>query len=504
MSLAGKLFRGASLSLMDNLVKTGALFFTTPLMVNRLGQEGYGQWLLCMSLLGYLTMVDLGLSAAVCRFLSSAIGAKDELRQAAIIDISQRYFRLMGWTVVTGSFAAALLAVVILGVKEEPWRIALAALIPGLTLAARFRFRMAGLLMRAHVRYDLFSLCSIMRVAAQSLCLWLVMHHGGGVLSVGLIQGSFDLVELCLQHLLARRAGLRRVEATLMNDTTAVARLRKDLLSFTRDTMLATIGDTLRYQAGPTVLGSVGNTRDISLYSTALRLTGTYTEIANSIFGGGVSMAFGHLQGAGDHTRLMTEFHRLTRLTAGFSAWAMGGIVIFAQPFLRRWLGPSFDESYSLVLILALPYALLAMQFPAYAILPIMGHQRPLMWISFFNGVLTVIATVLLGAAWGVHGVTWALAGEILLSVGLIVPCLLWHALRLNPAYYLARDVLSSGVLSLIAPLAAAWWLRDWLVPDYGSLFVAGCGYTLAFALTAPWLLFDAEGRQKLKRLTGF
>lgn len=504
MNLGKRLFRGATLGVMDHLVKTCALFFTTPLMVSQLGQEGYGQWLLCASLLGYLMMVDLGLSAAVCRFLASAIGAKDEPRQGAIIDISLRYFRLMGWMVVAGSFASAFLAVVILGVKEEPWRIALAALVPGLTLAARFRFRMASLLMRAHVRYDLFSLCSMLRVAAQAVCLWQVMHHGGGVLSVGLLQGAFDLVELCLQHWLAGRAGLCRAKAGAMTDGEAIGNLRKELLTFTRDTMLATIGDTLRYQVGPVVLGSTRSTRDISLYSTALRLTGIYTEIANAIFGGGLLMAFGQLHGAGDRARLMTEFHRLTRITAGFSAWAMGGIVIFAQPFLRRWLGPAFDESYALLLILALPYAVLAMQFPAYSILPAMGHQRYLMWASCINGALTAIATVVLGIKWGVWGVTWALAGEILLSVAVFVPFLLWRAMKLNPVRYLAIDVLLPGALSLLAPAAAAWWLRDWLVPDYGSLMVAGCGYCLAFALASPWLLFDSEGRQILKRLTGF
>lgn len=503
MSLGKKLFKGAGLSVLEHAAKIGALFVSTPFMVRYLGQEGYGQWLLGMAILGYLAMLDLGMSLAVSRFLSTAIGAGDAEKQSAILELSRRYFHRMGWVVAAGSVAAGPLALLILGGQAQVGELVPAVLVCGLSLALRFRYRMPGLLLRSHVRYDLLAVASIVRVLLQTAAMCLALKLGGGLLAVGLLQAAGDLLELGLQGLGSR--GLRRAAAAsaVVPGSGSLGALRQQLFGYTRDSMLASLGDTLRHQVGALVLGSVRGARELAVYSMGLRLILTYVDVCNAAFGGGVLMAFGQLHGAGDSARIEREFRRLTKVTAGFAAWAMGGIVFLAEPFLQRWLGPGFEDSYTTVMILALPFGLLGMQYPAYSLLAAMGHQKYLMWISGGGGVVTAMVTIPAAMAWGSVGVTAVLGVEIALTVVVLIPLLLRKCLGIPYWSYVVADVAGAGCKAVLLPAALGWWMRDWRQPDYGVLVLCGAVYTLGFVLPAPWLLLDGEGRRLLWRLFG-
>ena len=71
----------------------------------------------------------------------------------------------------------------------------------------------------------------------------------------------------------------------------------------------------------------------------------------------------------------------------------------------------------------------------------------------------------------------------------------------INPAAFLTGTVLWPGIRALALPALYAWWARGWLTPDYGQLLLCGAGYALVFAITAPWLVLDAEMRRALWRM---
>ncbi|HMH05845.1 MAG TPA: hypothetical protein VK579_04100, partial [Terriglobales bacterium] len=59
-------------------------FFLSPFVVHHLGNLTYGVWVIIMSLVSYMNLMDLGLRGAVTRFVSkgTAQGNHDETSQA--------------------------------------------------------------------------------------------------------------------------------------------------------------------------------------------------------------------------------------------------------------------------------------------------------------------------------------------------------------------------------------------------------------------------------------
>lgn len=498
MSLGKRMFRSAGVSLLEHVIKAAALFISTPYMARHLGQEGYGMWLLAMSFLAYLMIVDLGLTFSTTRFLSVAVGAGDVKKQAAVITLSGRYFHWMGWVVVVGSLAAIWLVPWLLAGRGHAPDLVFATLFCGITLSLRFHFRMPSLLLRAHVRYDLQSWASIIRVLVQTTGLIFVLVHGGGFLAVGLVQGLGDCLELALQAVFAR--SFRLPADTQLASPQVFKELRRDLFHFTRDTLLSSFGEAFRHQVGPMVIGKFRGAAEVSTYSVSLRMIGMSNDVANALFGGVVLTAFGQLHGAANADRLKREFTRMTAVTAGFGAWVVAGLLVFGDAFLHRWLGPHFSQSYELLLILALPHGLVIMQYPAYNLLFTLGKQRGLMWLSCLGGLTVGVLSLLLGHTWGAKGVACVLAVEMLTASLVFIPWLLHKSCKINPVGYLSKTLTWPAIKALILPLVCVWFVREQIRPDYVSLTWCGAVYALTFGLAAPWLLLDAEGRRVLSR----
>ena len=68
MGLGKSLLRGSGMNMLDLVVKTLAVFFTTPVLIASLGKENYGVWLLVMAVVASFLMADPGPSFAAPGF----------------------------------------------------------------------------------------------------------------------------------------------------------------------------------------------------------------------------------------------------------------------------------------------------------------------------------------------------------------------------------------------------------------------------------------------------
>ena len=68
-------------SVVSNWFATGATlaagFFLAPFVVHRLGNVAYGVWVLAISTVNYLTLLDLGMRSSVLRFVSKGHTQQD-------------------------------------------------------------------------------------------------------------------------------------------------------------------------------------------------------------------------------------------------------------------------------------------------------------------------------------------------------------------------------------------------------------------------------------------
>jgi O-antigen/teichoic acid export membrane protein len=497
MGLGKHLLRGSGANVLDLVIKTVAMFVTTPLMVRCLGQNGYGSWLLVMSVIGYFLMVDLGATFSATRFLSIAIGSGDERRQGVLLAVSKSFFRLAGASILIATFCALPLIPWLVEDSHTVAQMMVVLVIIGATTALRFSLRSPMIILRAHVRYDLLAWTSISRSLFQAPVMCWVLLHGGGLLGVALVHGTGDCLELGLQIIAARR--MQWPSAGDLKGDEAKS-IRHELYAYSRSIVLGMIGYSLRLQVNPLLISKMFGVSEVPVYSIGVRLITMLEDVVNALFGGQILSAFGQLHGAEKHEALREQFRRVTKLTSSFSAWAVGGIAFFGEAFFRRWMGDGFGRAHEVMLILAVPYALQFMQYPAHSLLFTLNKQQWHVWMNFIGGIVSVIFALILGPLLGLHGIVLGIALETGIVYLFIMPWLVRKSAQMHPVDYLVGSVLWPGFRSLVLPAAYACWARRWLTPDYTQLLLCGAGYTLVFVVTAPWLVLDAEMRSSLWR----
>lgn len=491
------LLRGSGANLLDHAVKMAAVFYTTPLMRNCLTDDGYGSWLLAMNVIGYFLLLDIGITFASTRYFAMAVGSGDTRHQGTVLAVARRFFSIIGLSIFICTLAALPLMPWLAAKTFSAWEVTAPLAICGTITALRFTFRMPMILLRAHMRYDLLAWCSIGRSIAQVGMMTYALRGGFGLVGAAVAHACGDCLELSFQ-ILCSRSLPRPDTGDLPADE--VRKTKRELFSYSNSVLLVNIGDSLRLQVNPFLISKMCGVSEVPVYSIGLRLITMLEDVVNALFGGQILAAFSQLHGAEKHDALREQFRRVTRITAGFSAWAVGGVAFFGHAFFMRWMGPDFGRAHDVMLILAVPYALRFMQYPSYSLLFTLNKQQWQIWVNFIGGIVTVVFAVILGPLLGLHGVVLGTALEMAIVYLFVLPWLVRKSAQMSPVAYLFGTVLWPGLKALALPALYALWARRWLTPDYPRLFLCGAGYALAFAVTAPWLVLDAGMRESLWR----
>ena len=156
-----KLLRGSALRLLVDLTYIFVGLFLMPIIIGELGDRHYGIWVLAATFLGFYGVFDLGISSAVLRFTSRALGSRDDEDFRSFFATS--FYLLVGlgvvFIIITSVLAWALANLTTYRPVEHmfSWLI----LVVGYTLSIQMPALTFAAVLASHLRYDLISVVQI-------------------------------------------------------------------------------------------------------------------------------------------------------------------------------------------------------------------------------------------------------------------------------------------------------------------------------------------------------
>lgn len=400
----------------------------TPIMIRLLGQSEFGLYSLIGALVGYLSILDLGLGNAIVRYTAwnRSIGDKDtEANMNGMFLILYSVIGLV--TVVLGAilylntdnmFSASLTAP-----ELEKAKIMMLLLI--FNFAVSFPLGTFGSIMQAYERFVFVKGINIIRSILMPCITLPLLYAGYGSVSLVVVNTILNISLLLINMVYCLR--ILKIELHFKGFDFI---LLKEIAGYSFFIFLNVIVDKVYWSTGQFILGIVSGTVSVAVYAIAMQLNSMYRMFStaiSSVLLPKITMMVANNASNKDLSQLMIKIGRVQYVVM---ALILSGFVLFGQEFINLWAGLNYSEAYWILLLVMIPITIPLIQNVGIAILQAKNMQgfRSVVYLSI--AILNVIASIPLAKMWGGFGC--ALATCVSLTIGNIIIMNIYYHRRIG------------------------------------------------------------------------
>ena len=396
-------------------------FFLSPYIVHRLGNEAYGIWVLAMSSINYLSMLDLGMRSSVLRHVSKGHTVGDHDASSAAIS-GALWIRLqLSLLVLVLTLALTYLFPVLFKVPAHLGRDArIAVFIIGLNLTLGMTMTVFGGVVSGLNRYDLQTAVTLVQIVLRVSGVVFVLSHGHGIVAIAICEFVAAFVGNVLLVTFARRI-YPQLRIVLRKPAREITR---SLWSYSIYAFLTTVALQLLYQTDNLVVGSFVSVSAVTFYAIGNSLC-RYSDQFISAMSMSFVPAASTYEAAGDTDRLQSLYLVGTRASMALSLPVLATLLVRGRTFIGLWMGPQYAHISGTVLII-LGTALIFSQANTTAFAIAFGtekHKIIAKW-AIGEGITNLALSITLVHWFGLYGV----------AIGTLIPNL-FTQLVLWPPY---------------------------------------------------------------------
>lgn len=382
-------------SIVINLL-IGVLY--TPWMINAIGKENYGLYILATSVIS-LFVFDFGLGSAVTRFVSHYLAERriDKLNKflglVAKLYLSIDVFFLI--VLIGVFFFIPTIYQELTSDEIEKFKVVYA--MAACYTVFSFPFIPLDGIITAHEKFIQLKLTDlgnkIFIVITMACCL--LAGYGLYVLvAVNAVAGVFAII---LKLIIIRRN--TEVSPDLQHKDKEQF---KEIVGYSGWVTITALAQRLIFNIAPTILGMVSGSAEIALFGIAATFEGyvfTFANALNGLFLPSVTKIT--MQKGGDVFPLMVKVGRLQIFIIGLIVLGFIGV---GRDFINLWIGEGFEDAYDCVVLLIIPSFFFLPQLIGSNVVLAQNKVKNQAYVFIAMGVFNIIAGYLLSMKYGALG----------------------------------------------------------------------------------------------------
>ena len=426
------------------LVLTIAL---APVLIHRLGTTAYGLYALIVAMVGYLGLLDFGLGIATVKYVSEHLARRDRAAVERAVGTALTAYLAIGFA---GGSAIALAGPPLAGhlgastALVGTARSALPLVAAGFTIAMPLALVTA--IPTALQRLDLVNRVNALLGTATVAGSAAVVLLGGGLLGVIGVMVAVNAVALACFTVLTARLLWPGALRPRIDRTSA-----RFLFSFGIAKFVNQLATQAVLHVDKFLVAVLASISAVTFYVVPVTAAQTAMIIVGTVAGPFLPAASG-FHAVGDMRRFGELYVRVNKLVAALVLPLAALLIVFAEPILRVWVGPSFaHESADPLRVLAAGYAVNAFSTVPALACDSMGRPRVTTAFSVLSGVLNISLSLVLIPRFGILGASFA----ILINSLVLVPIFVVYVHR-RVLGTPVRTLLSQAILRPVGAAAAA------------------------------------------------
>ena len=480
--------RGAILSYLSIILSTVVQLVYTPLLIRMLGQSEYGLYSLVSSVIGYLTVLDLGFGNAIVVFTAKYRANKEYEKEKKLHGMFLVIFCIIG--LIAGLLGLLLyFNVPLLFGKTmtdiELHKAKIMMLILSFNLAVTFPFSIYSSIITAYEKFTFQKVMSILNTLLKPVLMIPLLFLGYKSITMTAVITIVNIIVLLSNYFYCKKK--LGVNIKFMGFD---KKLFKMIFSYSFFIFLGVIVDKVNWSVDQFVLGAVSGTIAVSLYSVASQINTLFVNLSCAMSGVLLPKVSKMIAKKASDEEMTKEFIKVGRLQYLIIFLMASGFTLFGKEFIMAWAGKNFATSYYIAVILILPLCVPLIQNLGISIMQAKNMHKFRSILLALIAIANIFISIPLAKAYG--GIGSAIGTSLSLIIGNIIILNIYYHKKVGINVIEFWKSIIKMTIPMIIPIVAIVILMHFVtLHGYVNLIVFGGIYTILYCLTCYFLVMD-------------
>ena len=408
---------GAILSYVSIIASTIVQLLYTPFLISKLGQSEYGLFSLINSIIGYLTVLDLGFGNAIVVYTAKYRAQNKNKEELKLHGMFKLVYSIIG-------IVAALIGVLLfLNVNNlfgnsmtamELKEAKIMMLILSFNLFMTFQFSIYSSIINAYEKFTFQKIMTILNTLLKPLLMIPLLMLGYKTIAMTLVITFANIIILISNYLFCRRKLNIKIKFNGFDKT-----IFKTILGYSIWIFLGVIVDKVNWSVDQFILGSVSGTIAVSVYSTAALINQLFINLSTAINSVLLPKISKMIAQKSSNEEITNEFIKVGRIQYFIIFLMCSGLVMFGKEFFITWVGKEYINSYYIAMILIIPLCIPLIQNLGISIMQAKNMYKFRSMVLFFIAIANIAISIPLAKNY--QGIGSAIGTSLALIIGNVI-----------------------------------------------------------------------------------
>lgn len=405
---------GAILSYVSIILATLVQLIYTPFLIRMLGQSEYGLYSLVYSIIGYLTVLDLGFGNAIVVYTSKYRAQKKYDEEKKLHGMFFIIFCLLGILAMIGGVLLYFNVENLFGntmTSSEISKAKIMMLILTFNLGITFIFNIYSSIITAYEKFTFQKLMTILNTILKPLVMIPLLFLGFKSITMCVVVTMINTVIMLSNYLYCKSKLNIKIKFQGFDK-----KLFIEILGFSFFIFLGVVVDKINWSVDQFVLGAVSGTIAVSIYSVASHINTLFINLSTAISGVLLPKVSKMIANNATNEELTNEMIKVGRIQYLIVFLMASGLTLVGKEFFIAWAGKDYITSYYIAIILIIPLCFPLIQNLGISIMQAKNMHKFRSVLLFVIAIANIIISIPLAKMFG--GIGSAIGTSIALLLG--------------------------------------------------------------------------------------
>lgn len=479
---------GAILSYVSIIINTVIQLVYTPLLLRMLGQSEYGLYSLVNSVIGYLSILDLGFGNAIIVYTAKYRAKNDKRSEEKLHGMFKIIFYIIGVVTILLGLVLYFNLNLLFGntmtdVELKKARIMMLILI--FNLGVTFAFSIYSSIISAYEKFTFQKIIAIMSAVMKPVIMIPLLFLGMKSITMTLVITIINVAVVFSNYMFCRKKLNLKVKYNGFDKI-----LFKKILSYSIWIFLGVIVDKVNWSVDQFVLGAVSGTIAVSIYSIASTLNQLFLNLSTAISSVFLPKMSALVSKDATPEVLTKEFIKVGRIQYYIMFLACSGLVLFGKQFIILWAGKNFEQSYYVALFLIIPLCVPLIQNLGLSIMQAMNKYKFRSISTTIMAIFNLVISILLARKFGAVGSAMGTCIALIICNIILINIYYYKEIKLDVIKFW-KNIIKMTILFTIPILIIIIIMKLTNLTGIVNFVVYGSIYTIIYCFNAYFLIMN-------------